>query len=575
MDTGRLPISTQVTQAAAAEDVCLGVYMRNSTNDQKKQDTIETQRGVLTRYIDREDLAGTVYGWYEDEAVSGYKVPFAQRPSGARLMADIRAGHVNTLLVRKLDRLGRNAREILNAVHELELAGARIISLKENVDTRTSAGRFFLTVLAGVAQLEAEMISERTDEGRARRLESTSWMGGRPPYGYRALGERKDSRLHINDIVDTESGYSEHDVMRLAWHLLVEEDWPTDRIAAHLTEAGIPTRDGKHAWSGQVVWRLLTSPTYMGVHTFRFKDGTVYTNPVPPIFTKEQWQRAQDALHEHKRYNHKKPPNHDYLLRGLVYCAKCGAPYVVSNTRSTYTGKDPHHIPARYPYYRCSTRLKLRRHTRRAWDMPGATSLPDCDAASVPAPVIEAAIWADIEQFARDPGPVLTMLAEKRDTEAAYVEQYRTRLTELQQTLEVIQGQRDAVLALYRRGRISERDLDRQLDDIAAEEAGHVREREHLLGTMQRDTDAAERLDSARTLLQQLHARLDGEPITPELKRELVRLLVARVVVATEEAGLSARGRVKHRAKVKVTYTFEAPSSSQFCDTSPSRAPAP
>jgi len=239
-----------------AEDVRLGVYMRVSTSDQKKQDTIETQRGVLACYIDRDDLAGAVYGWYEDEAVSGYKIAFAQRPSGARLMADIRAGHVNIILVRKLDRLGRNAREILNAVHEIEAVGARLISLKENVDTRTSAGRFFLTVLAGVAQLEAEMIAERTDEGRVRRLESTSWMGGKPPYGYRILGERKDSRLIIDDVVDTESGYSERDVMRLAWHLLVEEDWPTDRIAAYLTETSIPTRDGKPAWAPRTVWRL-------------------------------------------------------------------------------------------------------------------------------------------------------------------------------------------------------------------------------------------------------------------------------------------------------------------------------
>jgi site-specific DNA recombinase len=557
----------------AAEDVRLGVYMRVSTNDQKKQETIETQRGVLTRYIDRDDLAGTVYAWYEDEAVSGSKIAFAQRPSGARLMADIRAGHVNIILVRKLDRLGRNAREILNAVHEIEAVGARLISLKENVDTRTSAGRFFLTVLAGVAQLEAEMIAERTDEGRARRLESTSWMGGKPPYGLRILGERKDSRLIINDIVDTESGYSEHDVMRLMWHLLVEEDWPTDRIAAYLTETGIPTRDGKHVWSGQVVWRLLTSPTYVGQHLFRTKDGAVYTNPVPAIFTEDEWQRAQAALREHKRYNRTKRPNRDWLLGGLIFCTQCGAPYVATNTRISSSVTDPHHRPTMYPYYKCSTRLKRQRRTRRGWDATGGEILPDCDAASVAAHVIEAAIWARIEQFARDPGPVLTLLAEKRDTEAAHVERYRSRLAELQQTLEEIQSQRDAVLALYRRQRISERDLDRQLDDIAREEDGHARERERLLATMQRDTDGAKRLDSARTLLQQLHARLDGEQITPELKREAMQRFVARVVVETVEAGLSARGKPKRRAKAKVTFTFEAPASTQFCDTTPSRGP--
>jgi len=311
----------------------------------------------------------------------------------------------------------------------------------------------------------------------------------------------------------------------------------------------------------------------VGQHVFRAKDGTVYTNPVPAIFTEDEWQRAQAALVEHKRYNRNKRPDRDYLLRGLIFCAACGAPYVATNTRISSSVTDPHHRPTMYPYYKCSTRLKRQRRTRRGWDATGGKILPDCDAASVAAPAVEAAIWADIEQFARDPGPVLTMLAEKRDTEAAHIERYRTRFAELQQTLEAVQSQRDAVLALFRKGRISERDLDRQLDDIRCEEDGHVREREKILTTMQRDADGAERLDSARTLLQQLHARLDGESITPELKHEVVQSLVARLVVETVEAGLSARGKPKRRAKVKVTYTFEAPSAStQLRDTIPPSA---
>jgi len=552
-----------------AEDVRLGVYMRVSTENQKKQETIENQRGVLTRYIDRDDLAEAVYGWYQDEAVSGVKIAFAQRPSGARLMADIRAGHVNIILVRKLDRLGRNAREILNAVHDIEAAGARIISLKENVDTRTSAGRFFLTVLAGVAQLEAEMIAERTDEGRVRRLETTSWMGGKPPYGLRIVGEKKDSRLIIDDVVDTESGYSEYDVMRLMWHLLVEEDWPTDRIAAYLTEAGIPTRDGKPAWAQGTVWRLLKSTTYLGQYVYTTKDGTVYTKPVPAIFTDEEWQRAQAALREHKRYNRNKRPSRDYLLRGLIYCAKCEAPYVPTNARISTSVTSTRHRPGMYSYYRCSTRLKRQQHTRRGWDATTGKTWPECDGAGVPAHAIEAAIWADIERFARDPGPVLTLLAEKRSSEVAHVERHRTRLAELQQKIEAMQSQRDDILALYRRHLISERDLERQLAEIKREEDGHVHERDQHLAAMQRDTDDGKRLDSARTLLQQLHARLDGESITPELKREVVQSLVARIVVETVEAGISERGRPKHKAKVKPTYMFNAPASAQFSDTIP------
>jgi site-specific DNA recombinase len=263
--------------------------MRVSTDEQKQQGTIENQRAVLTRYLDLHGIAPL--DWYQDEAVSG-TVRFADRPDVARLLADVRAGHVQTVLVRRLDRLGRNAREILNAVHELEQAGGRLISLKENVDTRTSAGRFFLTVLAGVSELEKDLIQERTDDGTAHRLESNAWMGGRAPYGYRVEGKKRDARLVINDVVDSGSGYSELDVLRLAWHLVVEEDWSEERVCDYLETLAIPTRRAalegtsqqEYHWSPAVLWRALTSYTYTGTRTFRAKDGTLHSHPIPAIF---------------------------------------------------------------------------------------------------------------------------------------------------------------------------------------------------------------------------------------------------------------------------------------------------
>jgi hypothetical protein len=396
-------------------------------------------------------------------------------------------------------------------------------------------------------------------------------MGGKPPYGLRAVGEKKDSRLIIDDIVDTESGYSEYDVMRLAWHLLVEKDWPTDRIAGYLTEAGIPTRDGKHAWSAQVVWKLLKSRTYVGQHTFRAKDGTVHTNPVPAIFTEEEWERAQGSLREHKRYNRTKRPDRDYLLRGLLFCATCGAPYAPTNTRVSTTVPDPYRSTM-YPYYRCSTRLKHQRHTRQGWDATGGKTWPDCESIGVPAHAIEAAVWADIEHIARKPGPVLTVLAAQSGNRLGSAQTQRDTLARIQAELDAYQAQRDDAVALFTRKRINERDLDRQLDRIAREETGAREQHAKIMAALQETTTQQERLVSARTLLQQLHAILDEGPITPELQRKVTQAAVVRIDVKTVEAGVSQRGKPRYKAGFRITYVFGEDVLAQLRDTTSSTA---
>ncbi len=70
-------------------------------------------------------------------------------------------------------------------------------------------------------------------------------------------------------------------------------------------------------------------------------------------------------------------------------------------------------------------------------------------------------------------------------------------------------------------------------------------------------------MQRARTLLQQLHARLDDaeQPVTPAVQREMVEALVLFIRVETVEVGLSQRGRMKRKAKVTARYTFERPAA--------------
>ncbi len=554
MDTGK-----------AAEDARLGVYMRVSGDEQKRKGTIENQRTVLQRYLDVQGI--TPAGWYEDEAVSGFFVAFPNRPDGSRLLADVRAGRVNLILVRKLDRFGRNAREILNAVHEVEQAGARLISLKENVDTRTSAGRFFLTVLAGVAELERDMILERTDEGSERRLEKTTWMGGIPPIGYRVEGKRETARLFIDETPDPATGYSEADVVRLCFHLHVERNWTLIQIADHLSALGIPTRSQRNgqtvyklhgaelphasAWAPGVVHRILRNPIYKGLRSYRAKDGRTVTHPAPALVGVDVWERAQRLLVDH-RLSGNRNMDREYLLRGMLRCAHCGGLYTTGWTKSRDTGE-------LWRYYACSTRL-LHRRRERAYGRPGEP-VPTCIGKTIGAAHIEERIWHAVEHFIRNPGEALHLLAAQVGNQVGAAETQREELARVQAQLDTYQSQRDAVVALWRKGRIDERDLNHQLDDIAAEESGVQHERDKIMAALQTANDRQDRMSSARALLQQLHARLDSEPITPELRRMAVETIIVGIRIVSEEVGLSTRGKMKRRARALVTYCFDDPAT--------------
>jgi DNA invertase Pin-like site-specific DNA recombinase len=119
---------------------------------------------------------------YSDEGISGTK---ERRPSLDRLVADARRGKFRFLIVAAIDRLGRNARHLLNLIDELNGYGVSLISLRESIDLSTPMGKAALAILSAVAQLERDLISERIKVALAARKlaaknNGVDWRCGRP-----------------------------------------------------------------------------------------------------------------------------------------------------------------------------------------------------------------------------------------------------------------------------------------------------------------------------------------------------------------------------------------------------------
>jgi putative DNA-invertase from lambdoid prophage Rac len=131
-------------------------YGRVSTKDQ----TTENQRREI-------EAAGySIAYWYADEGVSG-KVSASQRPQFAKLLGQIRDGE--TLVVSKLDRLGRDAQDVGATIKALAARRIEVVVLQlGKLDLTSAAGKLMLTMLAAVAEMERDLLVERTQSGLAR-----------------------------------------------------------------------------------------------------------------------------------------------------------------------------------------------------------------------------------------------------------------------------------------------------------------------------------------------------------------------------------------------------------------------
>lgn len=142
-------------------------YGRVSTKEQ----TTENQRREI------EATGYQVEYWFADDGVSG-KVSASQRPQFAKMLSQIRDGE--TLVVTKLDRLGRDAQDVGATIKMLAERNIQVVVLQlGKLDLTSAPGKLMLTMLAAVAEMERDLLVERTQSG-LERAKAQGKVLGRP-----------------------------------------------------------------------------------------------------------------------------------------------------------------------------------------------------------------------------------------------------------------------------------------------------------------------------------------------------------------------------------------------------------
>jgi site-specific DNA recombinase len=156
-------------------------YTRVSSGKQvKESESLAEQKRLIEEYAKCNNFS--LYKIYSDEGISGAA---PDRASLDNLKCDANRSLFQKVIFCSLDRFGRSAQDLLNNYEYFEKRGIALISLREKIDTSIPAGRFLRTVLGAVAELEREMLRQRTTIGLVARMKKGLRPVGRLPYGYR------------------------------------------------------------------------------------------------------------------------------------------------------------------------------------------------------------------------------------------------------------------------------------------------------------------------------------------------------------------------------------------------------
>ena len=225
---------------------------------------------------------------YDDGGLSGGSLA---RPALQRLIADLREGRVDRIVVYKIDRLTRSLSDFSKIVDALDAVGASFVSVTQSFNTATSMGRLTLNMLLSFAQFEREVTAERIRDKIAASKRKGLWMGGQVPLGYDADG--RTPKINAAEAVTVRTLYALYERLGTVRAVKAEADRQGLRTGRRETKDGRVRGDGTLARGH--LYQILTNPLYAG----RIRDrGQVHDGQQPAIVAPGRWEAVQAQMED-------------------------------------------------------------------------------------------------------------------------------------------------------------------------------------------------------------------------------------------------------------------------------------
>jgi DNA invertase Pin-like site-specific DNA recombinase len=266
----------------------------------------EQQRAAIQAYATAH--GHTIEREAEDLDVSGSR---RDRPGLDSLLAAVRSGEVEGIIVARMDRLSRlgivDAMGLVQTIHD---DGGAVVAVDLGMDPSTATGEMMWTFFLALARYQWRGLAESWEDAKSRALDRGAKIGP-TPFGYR---RREDGTLEPHP--------ARADYVREAFRLAGRRGIPA--VVEYLDGLGLVHEDGKRAgqplrWTAYTVRRLLANRSYLGEQHYA---DTVHAGTHEPLATRAAFEAAQ-----HEPEGRRQPPA-DFPLSGIASCSTCGGPMV-------------------------------------------------------------------------------------------------------------------------------------------------------------------------------------------------------------------------------------------------------
>ena len=284
-----------------------GIYIRVSTEDQAREGfSLGEQEEKLRQLCKYKDFE--IFKIYKDAGISAKNMK--DRPAFQQMLEDMKAGKLNYIVAYKLDRVTRSVRDLEVLISTLEQYHCYLICDRDDVNTSTANGRFFVRMLTVLSQLEIEIVSERTKFGLNGAIKA-GHIPGKVPLGY-----YRDADKTLKVDVATK------DIVLRIFELYLESK-SYQAISNILNEEKVLSPNNKK-WCDSTIDRIINNKIYMGDYE-RYKYDTdketeLFVDVVPPIITRAMWEEVQKQKEKNQRSYCR---NRVYIFFQKLVCPTC------------------------------------------------------------------------------------------------------------------------------------------------------------------------------------------------------------------------------------------------------------
>ena len=285
-----------------------GIYIRVSTEDQAREGfSLGEQEEKLKQLCDYKGYE--VYKVYCDAGISAKDME--HRPKFQEMLKDMKDGKINYIVAYKLDRVTRSVRDLEELISQLEKYNTYLVCDRDDVNTSTANGRFFVRMLTVLSQLEIEIVSERTKFGLNGAIKS-----GHLP-GQVALGFKKDGNRKT--IIDPATA----PIVKRVFDLYLQGKTFL-QISNIFNEEKVLNKN----WKDTHIERIINNRLYMGDYEMykRLKEWknvepVIYMNVVDPIIPRYIWEECQaQKIINQRTYTRDRV----YTFFQKLKCPRCG-----------------------------------------------------------------------------------------------------------------------------------------------------------------------------------------------------------------------------------------------------------